>query len=319
MSEFDQDYFRIRLTSLHASRELTFDVYLLLNNKYVHYLRAGDKISQEKLDNFKVKAPDSFFINMGDKQAYKDYVSECLNSDDLNSEEKALLLRESSLAMVEELFVNEDVSIALKDAKGIITSFVNFLDSEPEAISHLIGLSTHDFYTYNHSLDVSIYCLALGNTVGYGLKDLQELGEGSLFHDIGKIDVSVEIICKAGPLNDDEWAQMQKHPQYGLAILNEQDVSEAIIACCFEHHENFLGNGYPQQLTGKEIHPMARFVAITDTYDALTTKRTYNTPMAPAQALEFMSTKLKGKYDPDLLKAMHSSLFHMEELLKKNG
>ena len=119
MSEFDQDYFRIRLTSLHSSKVLTFDVYILLNNKYVHYLRAGDRISQTKLDSFQKKAPDSFFINIGDKQAYKDYVSECLNGDELNPEEKAIMLRESSLAMVEELFVNEDVSVALNEAKGI--------------------------------------------------------------------------------------------------------------------------------------------------------------------------------------------------------
>ena len=82
-------------------------------------------------------------------------------------------------------------------------------------------------------------------------------------------------------------------------------------ACCFEHHESFLGNGYPQQLTGPEIHPMARIVAITDTFDALTTKRSYNQPMTPSKALEFMSTKLASKYDVDLLRAMNSVLFKM--------
>ena len=114
-------------------------------------------------------------------------------------------------------------------------------------------------------------------------------------------------------MDDVEWAQMQKHPQYGLQILNEFDVSDEIKACCFEHHESFLGNGYPQQLDGDEIHPMARIVAITDTYDALTTKRSYNQPMTPKDALNFMNQKLANRYDPDMMKAMYSVLFKMEK------
>lgn len=102
---------------------------------------------------------------------------------------------------------------------------------------------------------------------------------------------------------------MQRHPTYGLKILTEQKGSTNLKACCFEHHESFLGNGYPQQLSGQEIHPMARIVAITDTYDALTTKRSYNQPMTPTNALEFMKQKLAARYDQDLMKAMYDVLF----------
>ena len=140
---------------------------------------------------------------------------------------------------------------------------------------------------------------------------MKELGEGSLFHDIGKRNVSADIICKAGPLDEDEWAQMQKHPEFGLAILSQYDVSDAIKACCFEHHESFTGNGYPMKLQAHEIHPMARIVAITDTYDALTTKRTYNQPMSPEKALKFIKNKLIARFDPDLVNAMYSVLFKM--------
>ena len=77
----------------------------------------------------------------------------------------------------------------------------------------------------------------------------------------------------------------------------------------FEHHENHVGNGYPQSLKGGDIHPMARIVALTDTYDALTTKRSYNVPMTPQDALTMMKDKLAGRFNPDLLKAMYSVLF----------
>jgi putative nucleotidyltransferase with HDIG domain len=242
---------------------------------------------------------------------YKRYVFENLNQADLSSATKALILRESSMTLAEEIFEQPDVEKALEDSKELIGNFIKFMEEEPAGMAHLISLSSHDFYTYNHSLDVGIYSLGLGRIAGYAHDDLQELGRGALFHDIGKRNVAVEIICKNGPLDDIEWAQMQKHPQFGLKILTDYGCSEAMKACCFEHHENFLGNGYPQQLSGEEIHPMARIIAITDTYDALTTKRSYNQPMLPMQAIEFMSTKLAGKYDPDLLRALNSVLFRL--------
>ena len=307
-----QDYFKIRLNSMHPSGPLTFDVFLRLSDRHVHYLRQGDHFTQEKLASFKDKAPDSFFVPMEQRQAYKDFVHDCIAAD-LPSVDKALILRESSLALIEEIFETPDVATALDQTKDLVDEFVGFMGQEPEAISHLISLSSHDFYTYNHSLDVGIYCLGLGKAVGFNEKDIKELGQGAILHDIGKRNVSVDIICKNGPLDDVEWAQMQKHPQYGLQILNEFDVSDEIKACCFEHHESFLGNGYPQQLDGDEIHPMARIVAITDTYDALTTKRSYNQPMTPKDALNFMNQKLANRYDPDMMKAMYSVLFKMEK------
>ena len=107
---------------------------------------------------------------------------------------------------------------------------------------------------------------------------------------------------------------MKQHPAYGLKILNDvTDASDEVKACVFEHHENHMGNGYPQQLQSDEIHPMARIVALTDTYDALTTKRSYNEPMRPRDALTLMKEKLAGRFDPDLLNAMHSVLFQIEK------
>lgn len=302
--------FKIRVNSLIPDRPTTFDTYIMINGRTVLYLRAGDKLSREKISH--LQKADVFYVPDEQRSFFKRYIFERMNEDELDVKTKANVLRESSLTLAEEIFEKEDVNDALADSRELIRNFIEFMDQEPEAMSHLVGLSSHDFYTYNHSLDVAIYSLGLGQVAGYSGDELQELGRGALFHDIGKRHVKVEIICKQGPLDDVEWAQMQRHPQYGLKILNEYGVSEAMKACCFEHHESFLGNGYPQQLPGPEIHPMARIVAITDTYDALTTKRSYNEPMSPAAAVEFMSSKLAAKYDPNLLKALNSILFKIK-------
>ena len=124
----------------------------------------------------------------------------------------------------------------------------------------------------------------------------------------------LEILCKKGPLDENEWVQMRLHPTFGMRILNEHSgISDAIKAACYEHHESFTGGGYPQDIAGSEIHPFARIVALTDTYDAMTTQRSYNTPLNPTEALNMMKEKLSGRFDPDMLNAMYSILFKMEK------
>ena len=308
-------YFRIRANSLRPESPITFDLYLLLHGKHVLYRRADTSVDQEKINMVEAKETSLFYVSDTDRPAFKKYVYDIMNRPDVDTKAKASLLKESSIALIEEIFEQPDARKALDETKTVISNFIEFMANESTGMGHLIGLSSHDFYTYNHSLDVSIYALGLGQITGYSNpKDLLELGRGALLHDIGKRHVATEIICKNGPLNDTEWAQMKQHPAYGLKILNDvTDASDEVKACVFEHHENHLGNGYPQQLQSDEIHPMARIVALTDTYDALTTKRSYNEPMRPRDALTLMKEKLAGRFDPDLLNAMHSVLFQIEK------
>lgn len=297
---------KIRLNSLPPFKAIPFDLFVQIGNHHVHYLRAGDHMVAEKITNLERKAPEAFCILAADRMKYQKFVREGLLSPDLDTKQKALILRESTMVLVEELFERPDIEQALSDARAVVEDFVSFMESDAEAMANLIGLSSHDFYTYNHSLDVSVYSLGLGQAVGFRGTELKELGLGGLFHDIGKRYISLDIICKNGPLNDSEWLQMQKHPQFGLMILNEHHSNDNIKACAFEHHESMQGNGYPQRLTAAEIHPMARVVAVADTYDALTTKRSYNDPMRPTDAIALMSGKLAGRYDPEVMRALMS-------------
>lgn len=307
-------YFKIRISSVIPEKPLTFDLYLKINNQHITYVRAGDRLEKDKIMQLQARDSGShFLVKDEDRKAYKNFIHEQLISDDLNVRQKALILRESSMTLVEEIFENPDVNVALDNSRPVIQQFVEFMGAEPEAMGHLISLSGHDFYTYTHSLDVGIYSLGLAETIGFKTKELEEMGIAALFHDIGKRQVNLDILCKKGALNEAEWAQMQKHPQYGLVLLNQnKDVSDAVKAACFEHHESWAGNGYPQNIAAQEIHPFARIVAITDTYDAMTTQRSYNVPMKPFEAVTMMKEKLAGRYDPDFLRAMHSVLFKLK-------
>jgi putative nucleotidyltransferase with HDIG domain len=306
-------FFKVRINTLIASKPIDFNLYVRVGGQNILYLREGDHLTQEKVSQLSIKdSGNHFYVGEMDRQKYRNYVRELIMSDLVDVRQKALILRESSMTIMEELFEDPDVSKALEHSRPIVSDFIGLMEAEPTAMSHLISLSGHDFYTYNHSLDVAIYSLGLAETLGFNKKELEEMGLGAIFHDIGKRQVSLDILTKNGPLNDAEWAQMQKHPQYGLLILNAENVSDAVKAACFEHHESWAGNGYPQQISKQEIHPFGRIVAITDTYDAMTTQRSYNIPMTPMDALTMMKEKLAGRYDPDMLKAMHSVLFKLK-------
>lgn len=306
-------YTRIRLGSIPSNVPVPFDLYIQVGARYVHYLRAGNQLGQEKKEQLIKKAADHFFIPSEEFPRFKAFINSLVGGDELKVAEKASVLRESSLALVEELFESPNVESALLHSRVVVNQFIDLMKQDAEAMSQLIGLSGHDFYTYNHSVDVSIYSLGLGQILGYSGEDLKEIGLGGLFHDIGKRNIPLSIICKEGPLDEEEWIQMKKHPEYGLAILMEQDTSEPVKACCFEHHEAFFGGGYPREIKGEEIHKMARIVSVADTYDALTTKRSYQDPMAPKDAIEFMRDRLRNKFDPDVMKALLDVLQSMEE------
>lgn len=307
-------YFRVRLTTIRPDKVTSFNIYVFIDGKHYLYLKAGDRIADgKKIETLHDRdTGSSFFVKTSDKELYRAWVREEMVSNVLSPEQKAKILRESSIAIMEDLFEVPDVNQAMDDAKPIIAEFINFMEHHPDSIQFMLSLSGHDFYTYNHSLDVSIYALGLGGVIGYDKKTLEELGLGSLFHDVGKRNVSLDILCKKGPLDETEWAQMKMHAAFGLQIMNQHpNISDAVKAAAFEHHESWEGNGYPQQLRGQEIHPFARIVALTDTYDAMTTQRSYNKPMSPLDALTMMKEKLAGRYDPELLKAMHSVLFKL--------
>lgn len=308
-----EKYFRIRLKTIRPDKITSFNIFVRVGDRKILYVKSGDALNSKKIEDLHEKdTGETFFVAESDRQKYRDWIREEINSENLSPETKASILRESSVSLMEDLFANPDVNKALDEARPIINDFLDFMDVAPNSMGQLLSLSGHDFYTYNHSLDVSIYSLGLGQALSFSRSDLEELGVASLFHDIGKRHVPLEILCKKGGLTDEEWEQMKMHPQYGLIILNEHpNTSSGIKAACFEHHESWSGNGYPQELQGHNIHPYARIVALTDTYDAMTTQRSYNTPMLPKDALTMMKEKIAGRYDPEMLKAMYSVLFKM--------
>lgn len=313
-------YFKIRIDTIFPGVEVPFDIHLKVGEQVITYLKIGQHLTKEKKQLLESRDSGShFYLKDEDRWAYRNFMKHLIQGDQTSIKEKSHLLRESALTFIEEMFEQPDVHKALDDSKPLIQEFISLMDSAPDSMADLISLSSHDFYTYNHSLDVAIYSLGLAKALGFKGPALEELGQGALFHDIGKRLISLDILCKTSALTEEEWAQMQMHPQFGLDILiSKPNISPAIIASCYEHHESWSGMGYPQKLKGEEIHPYGRLIAITDTFDAMTTQRSYNVPLTPIDAVTMMRDKLKGRYDPEMIKAMSEVLFQLKSLPKSS-
>lgn len=179
---------------------------------------------------------------------------------------------------------------------------------EDESI--LLGMTTiknYDEYTFNHSVNVSIYSLAMGKRLGFSKKTLTELGITALFHDIGKSKIPIDVLNKPASLNDEEWGMMKKHPLMGVEIiLNLKQLGEInprMVIGIFDHHLKNDFSGYPKLFRKKDISLFGRIIQIVDSYDAMTTPRIYKkVPYTPEQALAIMLRERTIHFDPILLK-----------------
>jgi HD-GYP domain-containing protein (c-di-GMP phosphodiesterase class II) len=176
--------------------------------------------------------------------------------------------------------------------------------------SVLLGMTTiknYDEYTFNHSVNVSIYSLAMGKRLGFSRRTLTELGVTALLHDIGKSKIPREILNKPTPFDNEDWGLMKKHPLLGVEILLNLkqlgEVNPRIVIGIFDHHLKSDFSGYPKLFRKKEVSLFGRIIQIADSYDAMTTPRNYKkASYTPEQALAVMMREKDLHYDPLLLK-----------------
>lgn len=158
-----------------------------------------------------------------------------------------------------------------------------------------------DHYTKCHCNRVSEYCVLIGKKLGLPQEDLDKLRIGGLFHDIGKIGISDNILKKESKLTNEEYDEIQTHTSLGVDILTRNKVFKEIIPIVEYHHEKYDGNGYPFKLKGDEIPLAARITAVADTFDAMTSKRSYRDPIPLTDVVEEFKKCSGTQFDPNIV------------------
>jgi len=159
-------------------------------------------------------------------------------------------------------------------------------------------------WTAGHSARVTQLALAISEGLGLNESKREILYLGSMLHDIGKIGVPETILDKKGPLNDEEYSLIRKHPEVGARILAPIRAYEKIIPIVAQHHEWFDGSGYPNGLSGNEISFGARILSVADVYDALISDRPYRRGWEKTRVLNFLKEKAGSQFDPTIVEAL---------------
>ncbi len=164
-----------------------------------------------------------------------------------------------------------------------------------------------DRYTRGHSERVSRVSVAIGQRLGLGEQELENLRLSALLHDVGKIGIDDSILKKPAALTDEEYEIMKTHPQQGYKIMKNIPAMEVFLPGMYMHHEMVNGEGYPQGLKDEQIPLQAKIVSVADTFDAMTIDRPYSKGMTLDQALEIIESYVGTRYDPKVVTALRAA------------
>jgi diguanylate cyclase (GGDEF)-like protein/PAS domain S-box-containing protein/putative nucleotidyltransferase with HDIG domain len=163
------------------------------------------------------------------------------------------------------------------------------------------ALDLRDKETEGHSQRVTEMTLRLARAMGVGEADLVHIRRGALLHDIGKMGIPDRILMKPGPLNEEEWQHMRRHPDYAREMLSPIEFLRPSLGIPYCHHERFDGSGYPQGLVGEAIPLSARIFAVADIWDALGNDRPYRKAWPPGRIREYIGSLAGTALDPEVV------------------
>jgi putative nucleotidyltransferase with HDIG domain len=164
------------------------------------------------------------------------------------------------------------------------------------------AIREYDQNTFEHSLNVAM--LATNTAIGMGLPNetLEHVAQAALLHDIGKLQVPLEILNKTTDLTPEEFEIIKNHPQAGYDILyNDNRIHPEVRSAILCHHENYNGTGYPNHFSGNQIPLIARIIRIADTYDAMYHKRSYKNPLPASEVMEYLMSMNGTLFDLSIM------------------
>ena len=174
------------------------------------------------------------------------------------------------------------------------------------------ALELRDKETEGHTRRVAELSTRLAQTMGVREADILQVYRGALLHDIGKMGVPDSIVLKPGPLTEDEWVIMRKHPQFAYDMLSPIAFLRMALDIPYCHHEKWDGTGYPRGLRGAQIPMPARIFAVVDVWDAITSDRPYRKAWQKEVALQYIREQTGQHFDPEVVKAFLAESFKRE-------
>jgi putative two-component system response regulator len=215
-------------------------------------------------------------IFTGKSLGVDDYITKPVTSKELLSAVRSRLQRADEFAMIAQL-------LAAKDSLRVLANAIENKRYHVERVND--------------------YAQAIARELEWDDKHRDALEFGAILHDIGQVRIPEVILLKAGPLTEEEWVEMRKHPEEGARMIEGIPYLAPAIPIVLHHHERWDGNGYPHGLRGRDIPIEARVLAVADTFDAMTSDRTYRKALDPEIAYEEIMRQADHQFDPSIVEA----------------
>jgi len=301
-------YMPIYLESLRIDTVLSFDLYIKIGSEMILYRSADLPFTYKTRDKLLENKVNRLYVSKQYRDQYQRYIEQNLDKilvdQQIPEPKRAGILYETSKSLMKDVLENPTYGDNIKRSKEMVSNTVGFILKGQAAFHNLLKISSFDYYTYTHSVNVCTFAVALSQQVGMNDEEsLHELGTGALLHDVGKSKISERILNKRSSLTAMEFELMKKHPKWGVEILGGTDLIDSTSYYpVLQHHERGDRSGYPNGLSMNEMHDSSKIVAIVDTFDAMTTERVYQKAKETYPALQTMF-QLTEEYDQDLLRS----------------
>ncbi len=249
----------------------------------------------------------SLFVRLEDltecERAIEARLADILNNPRVAPADKAVVVQGAGTTIARDI-INESVSSqGLERASVALDSMIGCVLNDPVVAAYLLEMAGHERSTASHMFVVSTLSVMLGaRAFGTDPETLKALAFAGMLHDVGKLSLDADLLNKPSPLSREEIQLVQQHPIESVRLLGDDPhVSQAARQMILQHHERVDGRGYPVGVSGADLLPGSRVIAITDSFHAMIGQRSYRAPLTPPEANRVLSTQADRQFDADLL------------------
>jgi putative nucleotidyltransferase with HDIG domain len=249
---------------------------------------------------------NKLFIDREEYGRYQEYLRENWKSlatdESVPVTQRVGVLSEVMRDVLSRSFQTAQADSIVEASQQLASGACELISHEPIVTRQLCSVLHHDYATFTHSTNVSLYALLLARELGFRGEELEQIAIGALLHDIGKLEIDERILTKPGRLDEFEFREVKKHPTTGFrALVSREDLNRAQLMMVYQHHERMDGSGYPVGCAADEIHPWAKLCAVVDVFEALTSDRPYRLPMTHKTAMTILDKGEATEFDADML------------------
>jgi len=262
---------RIHITDIHIGDRLTSNVF---NNFGLHVLSSNTVLTIDDIQMLRRHQIE--YVDIAMRENFEGFIQRNPQLELIAQEVQPKY--DSAVTGMKNLFeqvMNEgqiDERVVDENYEPLVEHFLQ----ERDVVSLLLSLNSQDEYTYHHSVQVSMISYYIARWIG--LSDEQSLlvGKAGYLHDIGKGQINLDILNKPSKLTDEEFQIMKQHTTLGHNIITRSIIGgKEIGLVALQHHERLNGSGYPNGISGNQLHPMSKIVAVADVYSAMISSRVY--------------------------------------------